>query len=159
MQQVSSRYLTLAKQISALLDRDLPYISNLANFSALLWMELEHINWVGCYLINQSNDTLLLGPFQGKPACSSIVVGKGVCGEAFAKQSSICVPDVHQFPGHIACDGASASEIVVPFHLNGRLIGVIDIDSPQLSRFDDSDQIGIEYLVKELENNLSEVHF
>ncbi|UPW20716.1 GAF domain-containing protein [Agarivorans sp. TSD2052] len=156
---MSSRYITLGKQLEALLDKELPYISNLANFSALLWLELEDINWVGCYIANNANDTLFLGPFQGKPACTSINVGRGVCGEAYATQSTLRIADVHKFPGHIACDSASESEIVVPFYVNGQVFGVIDIDSPRLSRFDPIDQVGIEYLVKVLENNLSELHF
>ncbi|MDO6685993.1 MULTISPECIES: GAF domain-containing protein [unclassified Agarivorans] len=159
MEQVSTRYITLGKQLDAILDKDLPYISSLANFSALLWLELSDINWVGCYLTNQNKDTLFLGPFQGKPACTSITVGKGVCGEAFAQQETLRVADVHSFPGHIACDSASESEIVVPFRLNGQLFGVIDIDSPKLSRFGADDQIGIEHLVNVLENNLADVHF
>ncbi|WP_220721290.1 GAF domain-containing protein [Agarivorans litoreus] len=159
MADVSSRYLTLGKQLDALLDKDLPYISNLANFSALLWLELEEINWVGCYLADKAKKQLFLGPFQGKPACTSIQVGKGVCGSAFAQQQTFRVENVHEFPGHIACDSASESEIVVPLYLNGELFGVVDIDSPRLKRFELSDQIGIEYLVKVLENKLSDVHF
>ncbi|WP_163134367.1 GAF domain-containing protein [Agarivorans sp. Alg241-V36] len=159
MLDVSSRYLTLAKQLEAILDKDLPYISNLANFSALMWLELEEINWVGCYLANQSKSQLFLGPFQGKPACTTIQVGKGVCGSAYEQQQTLRVENVHDFPGHIACDSASESEIVVPLYLNNELFGVIDIDSPRLNRFDSSDQIGIEYLVKVLENKLSDVHF
>ncbi|MEE1673190.1 GAF domain-containing protein [Agarivorans aestuarii] len=159
MLDVSSRYLTLAKQLEAILDKDLPYISNLANFSALMWLELEEINWVGCYLANQSKSQLFLGPFQGKPACTTIQVGKGVCGSAYEQQQTLRVENVHEFPGHIACDSASESEIVVPLYLNNELFGVIDIDSPRLNRFDSSDQIGIEYLVKVLENKLSDVHF
>ncbi|WP_221073760.1 GAF domain-containing protein [Agarivorans aestuarii] len=159
MTDVSSRYLTLGKQLDALLDKELPYISNLANFSALLWLELEEINWVGCYLANQTKTQLFLGPFQGKPACTTILVGKGVCGLAYEQQQTLRVENVHEFPGHIACDSASESEIVVPLYLKNELFGVIDIDSPRLNRFDSSDQIGIEYLVKVLENKLSDVHF
>lgn len=159
MADVSSRYLTLGKQLDALLDKELPYISNLANFSALLWLDLEEINWVGCYLANQTKTQLFLGPFQGKPACTTILVGKGVCGSAYEQQQTLRVENVHEFPGHIACDSASESEIVVPLYLNNELFGVIDIDSPRLNRFDSSDQIGIEYLVKVLENKLSDVHF
>lgn len=159
MEKLSAAYQTLGKQLDAILDPKLPLVSNLANFSALLWLELDNINWVGSYLINSNKDQLLLGPFQGKPACTTIAVGKGVCGEAFQKAQTLRVADVHAFPGHIACDAASKSEIVVPFYRHGQLFGVIDIDSPQASRFDETDQLGIEYLVKLLENKLGEEHF
>ncbi len=159
MEQLSAAYQTLGKQLDAILDPNLPLVSNLANFSALLWLEIDNINWVGSYLVNSTKDQLFLGPFQGKPACTIIAVGKGVCGEAFQQARTLRVADVHTFPGHIACDAASEAEIVVPFYRNGQLFGVIDIDSPQASRFDETDQFGIEYLVKLLENKLGEEHF
>ena len=128
--------------------------ANLANTSALLAGALRDINWVGFYLLK--DDTLILGPFQGKPACVEIKVGKGVCGTAVAEDCTMLVPDVHAFPGHIACDSASNSEIVVPIHCSGKVVGVLDIDSPCLHRFDDEDRHGLECLVHTLEGMLSE---
>ena len=154
MADVSSRYLTLGKQLDALLDKDLPYISNLANFSALLWLELEEINWVGCYLADKAKKQLFLGPFQGKPACTSIQVGKGVCGTAFAEKQTQRIDNVHDFEGHIACDAASNSEIVIPLIKDGNYIGVLDIDSPSLSRFDSDDQTGLERIMASLAEHL-----
>ena len=115
---------------------------------------MRDINWVGFYLLK--DDTLILGPFQGKPACVEIKVGKGVCGTAVAEDCTMLVPDVHAFPGHIACDSASNSEIVVPIHCSGKVVGVLDIDSPCLHRFDDEDRHGLECLVHTLEGMLSE---
>ena len=121
-------YKVLCKQLSAL-TQDIPYpISNLANASALLWQELDRLNWAGFYLMEKG--MLVLGPFQGKPACIEIPVGKGVCGTAVAERKTQLVPDVHQFPGHIACDSASNSEIVIPIYKNGEIFGVLDLDSP-----------------------------
>ncbi|HYE68725.1 MAG TPA: GAF domain-containing protein, partial [Anaerovoracaceae bacterium] len=116
---------------------------------ALLWMGLKDINWAGFYLMQ--NGELLLGPFQGKPACIHIPVGRGVCGEAAAQGCTLCVDDVHQFPGHIACDSASNSEIVVPIRSGDKIIGVLDIDSPITSRFNSSDKNGLEAMVRILE--------
>ena len=145
-------YKVLCKQISAL-TQDIPYpISNLANASALLWQELDRLNWAGFYLME--NGILVLGPFQGKPACIEITVGKGVCGTAVAEQKTQLVPDVHQFPGHIACDSASNSEIVIPIYKNGEIFGVLDIDSPYLNRFTEEDRAGLEAFVRVLETNL-----
>ena len=127
-------------------------IANLANASALLAQYLERINWVGFY--KMTDGALVLGPFQGKPACIRIEVGKGVCGTAVAENRTQLVYDVHQFPGHIACDSASNSEIVVPIHKNGAVWGVLDIDSPYVGRFTKEDQVGLEALVKELEKTL-----
>lgn len=127
-------------------------IANLANASALLWQELPNLNWAGFYLLE--GDTLILGPFQGKPACIKIPVGKGVCGTAVKESKTLVVPDVHQFPGHIACDCASNSEIVVPICKNGKIIGVLDIDSPQFDRFSEEDRLGLEAFVKTLEKAL-----
>lgn len=128
-----------------------PYlISNLANASALLGEALTDINWAGFYLMQE--ERLILGPFQGRPACVEIPSGKGVCGAAAEKDEILLVENVHEFPGHIACDSASNSEIVIPVHKDGRVIGVLDIDSPVFSRFDEEDKEGLESLVRILED-------
>ncbi len=137
-------------QLKALLEGETEVIPNLANASALLGQALQDINWVGFYLMRSGE--LLLGPFQGKPACIHIPVGKGVCGTAVSEARTQLVPDVHAFPGHIACDSASRSEIVVPIQSKDRVIGVLDIDSPILNRFDEEDRIGLEEVVRILEN-------
>ena len=130
-----------------------PYeISNLSNAAALLWAALPDINWAGFY--KMVDGQLILYPFQGKTACVRISVGKGVCGTAVAEDVTQLVPDVHQFPGHIACDCASNSEIVVPIHVNGEIWGVLDIDSPCLNRFTETDQAGLEQFVAVLEGIL-----
>ena len=121
-----------------------------ANISALIYESLEDINWVGFYLIREGE--LQLGPFQGKTACTRIPVGKGVCGSAVAEKQIMRVADVHAFPGHIACDSASNSEIVVPIHKNGQIVGVLDIDSPSLARFTEEDKAGLEEFVNTLES-------
>lgn len=146
-------YELLCKQLTALVEGEKEPIPNLANASALLWMALKDINWAGFYLMK--NGELLLGPFQGKPACIHIPMGRGVCGEAAAQDCTLCVEDVHQFPGHIACDSASNSEIVVPIRSGDKIIGVLDIDSPITSRFDDTDQAGLEEFVRILESACS----
>ena len=131
------------------LTQDIPHpIANMANAAALLWQVLDRINWAGFYLLE--NDTLVLGPFQGKPACIEIPVGKGICGTAVAAGKTIRVDDVHAFPGHIACDCDSRSEIVIPLRKNGRILGVLDIDSPVLGRFTSEDQIGLEHFAEVL---------
>lgn len=138
----SISYSLLLEQLKAL-TQDVPYpVANLANASALLWQELPQINWAGFYQLQ--GDLLILGPFQGKPACIRIPMGKGVCGTAAASGKTVRVDNVHDFPGHIACDGASNSEIVVPIFANGQLWGVLDIDSPVFSRFTPEDQQGLE---------------
>ena len=125
------------------LTEDVPHrIANLANASALIYDRLEDLNWAGFYLLE--GDKLILGPFQGKPACIEIPVGKGVCGTAVQEGKSQPVPDVHLFPGHIACDSASNSEIVVPLRVRGKIAGVLDIDSPWPGRFTEEDQAGLE---------------
>ena len=145
-------YAFLAQQLSALID-GVPYeTANLANASALLWQELGDINWAGFY--KMTDGALVLGPFQGKPACIRIEVGRGVCGTAVAEDRTQLVPNVHEFPGHIACDGASNSEIVVPLHANGEIWGVLDIDSPLFERFDDEDRAGLEKFALVLEKSL-----
>src|SRR5690606_27919259 len=141
-------YELVIKQLSALLDGEQDVIANLSNASALLNQFLDNINWVGFYLYKE--DQLVLGPFQGLPACVRIPIGKGVCGTAAKQEQTIVVPDVHQFPGHIACDAASQSEIVVPIVKDGELVGVLDIDSPIKDRFDNDDKTGLEQFVKAL---------
>ena len=145
-------YENLAAQLAALTE-GVPYeVANLANASALLWQELPDINWVGFYKMEEG--ALILGPFQGKPACIRIPIGRGVCGTAVAEDQVQLVYDVHQFPGHIACDCASNSEIVLPLHKNGEIWGVLDIDSPHFGRFTEADQEGLEAFVHTLENVL-----
>ncbi|NQZ92846.1 MAG: GAF domain-containing protein [Moritella sp.] len=146
-------YQRLAQQADALMAEETHLIANLANLSALLFMELEDINWVGFYLYE--NDELVLGPFQGQPACIRIPVGRGVCGTAASTLQTQLVTDVHDFPGHIACDAASNSEVVVPIVVNDKLIGVLDIDSPSIGRFDQDDLVGAELLVSQLVKRLS----
>ena len=131
----------------------IPYtMTNLANASALLNEKLEDINWVGFYTIK--NGRLVLGPFQGKVACTIIPIGKGVCGTAARTDTTQLVPDVHKFPGHIACDSASNSEIVIPMHRNGEVFGVLDIDSPLFNRFTEEDRKGLEEFARILEKTL-----
>lgn len=130
--------LRLIAQARALLDGQRDRIANAANLCALLFMELRDVNWAGFYFLR--GNELIVGPFQGKPACVTIPVGKGVCGAAAATRAVQRVPDVHAFPGHIACDADSRSEIVVPLESGGELIGVLDIDSPLPDRFDDNDE-------------------
>ena len=145
----SVNYPLLNVQLQALVE-GIPYESaNLANAAALLWQELPDINWAGFY--KMTDGALVLGPFQGKPACVRIPVGKGVCGTAVAEDQIQLVYDVHQFPGHIACDCASNSEIVLPIHVNGQIWGVLDIDSPLVGRFSEDDRDGLEQIVKTLE--------
>ena len=135
------------------LTADIPYeIANLSNASALLWAALPDINWCGFY--KMVDGQLVLYPFQGKTACIRIPVGRGVCGTAVAEDRTQLVPDVHKFPGHIACDSASNSEIVVPIHVKGKIWGVLDIDSPYYDRFTQEDQAGLEQFVKLLETVL-----
>lgn len=142
-------YDLLAEQLKALVDGETHPIPNLANASALLNEALDNINWVGFYLMKE--DYLLLGPFQGKPACIRIPFGRGVCGTAVKEDQIQRVPDVHEFPGHIACDSASNSEIVIPIHANGTIVGVLDIDSPIFNRFSEEDEKGLLNIVKILE--------
>lgn len=145
-------YALLADELTALTD-SVPYeTANLANASALLWQELENINWVGFY--KMQDDVLVLGPFQGKPACVTIAVGRGVCGTAVAQDAVQLVRDVHEFQGHIACDSASNSEIVLPVHVGGRVWGVLDIDSPVTGRFTEADREGLLLVVAVMEKAL-----
>ena len=140
----SDLYAELVSQARGLLHDEHDLVANAANFSALLYHALPDVNWVGFYFIRDGE--LLVGPFQGKPACVRIAMGKGVCGTAAAKRESIVVPDVTKFPGHIFCDGDSQSEVVVPLIKAGKLLGVLDVDSPKLARFDDVDRAGLEKL-------------
>lgn len=142
-------YAGLAAQLRALIQGVPHPIANLANASALLFDALEDVNWAGFYLLE--GDTLVLGPFQGKPACIEIPLGKGVCGTAARRNETVRVEDVHRFPGHIACDSASQSEIVVPLRRNGAVFGVLDIDSPRPARFTPADQTGLEAFARTLE--------
>ena len=147
-----TNYDTVAAVLAALTD-GVPYeVANLANASALLWQEMPEINWVGFY--KMTDGALVLGPFQGKTACIRIPVGRGVCGTAVAEDKIQLVYDVHQFPGHIACDSASNSEIVLPIHVNGEIWGVLDIDSPHIGRFTEADRAGLEKIVEVLERIL-----
>jgi len=141
-------YELVIKQLAALLDGEPNQIANLSNASALLNQFLDRINWSGFYLLEDGE--LVLGPFQGLPACVRIPLGKGVCGTAAANKETIVVQDVNQFPGHIACDAASQSEIVIPLIKNGKLLGVLDIDSPEKSRFDEVDKEYLEKFAEEL---------
>ena len=143
-------YQTLIRQSEELLRVEPWYVSALSNLSALIMSSLPDLNWAGFYLMKDGQ--LVLGPFQGKVACIHIAVGKGVCGTAVAEDKTQLVEDVHAFPGHIACDGASNSEIVVPIHYNGEIVGVLDIDSPKLSRFTTEDRDGLELIVSTLES-------
>jgi L-methionine (R)-S-oxide reductase len=138
-------YAALRDELSALIAGESDWIANLANASSLLYHSLDQVNWAGFYLLRDSE--LVVGPFQGKPACVRIALGRGVCGTAAQRRETIVVTDVHQFPGHIACDSASNSEIVVPMMKNDDLIGVLDIDSPIKNRFDDADREGLERFV------------
>ena len=138
-------YQNLLPQLRSLLAGESDFIANAANFASLLYHSLPELNWAGFYLLKDKE--LVLGPFQGKPACVRIRVGKGVCGVAAAQRETVIVPNVHEFPGHIACDSASNSEIVIPLFDGERVLGVFDVDSPTLKRFDDQDAEGLLELV------------
>ena len=145
-------YAALSARLTALVE-DVPHlIANLANASALLYQEIPDLNWAGFYLLE--GEQLVLGPFQGKPACIEIPLGRGVCGTAAQTGRPQLVPDVHAFPGHIACDSVSNSEIVVPLYCGGRLWGVLDLDSPTLNRFGQRDLEGLTALCREMEKAL-----
>ncbi|PKR79296.1 histidine kinase [Halalkalibacillus sediminis] len=145
-------YQLLSKQLDSLLEGEPDTTANLSNASALLNQFLEQVNWVGFYLMKDGE--LVLGPFQGLPACVRIADGKGVCGTATSEKKTMLVDDVHQFPGHIACDAQSQSEIVVPIIKDGNVYGVLDIDSPIKSRFDENDQKGLEAFVDVLKKHI-----
>ncbi|UXH43863.1 GAF domain-containing protein [Rossellomorea vietnamensis] len=144
----------VTKQLKALLEGEPNQIANLSNASALLNQFMDRINWVGFYLMEEESNQLVLGPFQGLPACVRIPLGRGVCGTAASEQKTLRIEDVHQFPGHIACDAASQSEIVIPLVKDGKLIGVLDIDSPEKARFDEEDQKYLEIFTDELLRHL-----
>lgn len=141
-------YGLLLKQLPHVLEGEKNAITNLANFSAMLFNSLNSVNWVGFYLFDGKE--LVLGPFQGKPACVRLQLGKGVCGTSFQNNETLVVADVDEFPGHIACDAESKSEIVIPIEHNGKLYGVLDIDSPIKNRFDDEDKLQLKKLVESL---------
>ena len=148
-----TNYNLLEKQVSSLLEDESNLIAILSNVSALLNDSIDQINWVGFYLIE--NEALILGPFQGHPACVHIAIGKGVCGTAVSEEQTQLVDDVNAFPGHIACDANSKSEIVVPLRKNNQIIGVLDIDAPITSRFTDVDKNGLEQIVARIEKQIS----
>lgn len=139
-------YVQLARELRSLIDGERDFIANLANASALLFHSLPDLNWAGFYLAKEGE--LVVGPFQGKPACVRIAMGKGVCGTSAQQRTTILVPNVHEFAGHIACDSASNSEIVIPLIRGGELLGVLDIDSPKFNRFDAEDRSGLERFVE-----------
>ncbi|MFW8589746.1 GAF domain-containing protein [Glaciecola sp. 2405UD65-10] len=150
--QIESDYHTILGQISALTFNEKDIIANMANISAVLFNSLEEVNWSGFYLLK--DDQLVLGPFQGQPACIRIPMGKGVCGSAAEARKTLVIEDVHQFEGHIACDSASNSEIVIPIIKNDQLIGVLDIDSPLFSRFSNNDAVNLNKVVDILVNGM-----
>jgi L-methionine (R)-S-oxide reductase len=141
-------YVQVQKELAALLAGERDFLANTANCAALLFHSLPDLNWAGFYFLKGSD--LVLGPFQGKPACIRIGPGRGVCGAAVVARETVIVADVHQFPGHIACDAASNSEIVVPLIKNDQLLGVLDLDSPLVGRFDDADAKGLQSMVATL---------
>jgi GAF domain-containing protein len=145
-------YAALAQELEGLLSGEKDLIANAANATSLIYHALPDLNWCGVYLFTGSE--LIVGPFQGKPACVRIALGKGVCGTAASQRKTIVVKDVHEFPGHIACDAASNSEIVVPLIAKGELLGVLDLDSPKLARFDEDDRRGLEKLAAVFLNSL-----
>ena len=144
-------YALLKSQLVSLFEGERDFIANAANFSSLMYHSLPDLNWAGFYLLKENE--LVLGPFQGQPACVRIEIGKGVCGTAAEQQQTIIVDNVHEFPGHIACDSASNSEIVVPLIRDGELTGVLDLDSPLLARFDEEDAEGLNELTKVFMNS------
>lgn len=148
-------YAEIALQLRGLLEGETDRIANAANFSALLFDRLPDLNWVGFYFLNETGDELIVGPFQGKPACVRIAVGRGVCGTAIAERRSIIVPDVHAFPGHIACDAASRSELVILMRSVDTILGVLDLDSPIPNRFDQADREHLEHLTEVLMHSFS----
>ena len=145
-------YTLLCLQLDSLISEVCHPISNLSNAAALLWESLDRLNWAGFYL--RKDDILILGPFQGKTACIEIPLGRGVCGTAAMRKESVLVPDVHLFPGHIACDGASESELVVPLFRRDEVIGVLDLDSPEKNRFAEEDRAGLEQFARVLEQTM-----
>lgn len=150
-------YSTIKKQASILIESTNNLISDLSNVSSLLFNSLDDVSWVGFYIY--SNEKLLLGPFMGKPACTEIEIGKGVCGTAFAKKETIIVKNVHDFIGHIACDSASNSEIVVPIFTNEKVVGVLDLDSTSIGRFTETDKMELEEIAKVISESFFKEQF
>jgi L-methionine (R)-S-oxide reductase len=149
LQEFSSKpelYDFLTRQLHTLLEGESDFLANAANAASLVYHSLPEVNWAGFYFFR--NGQLVVGPFQGKPACTRLALGRGVCGTAAAERRTVVVPNVHDFPGHVACDSASASEIVVPIIAEDRLIGVFDVDSPAIGRFDAEDRVGLESVVR-----------
>ena len=144
----TSVYEKLSSELPALIGNQTDFLANISNFAALLFNTLPSLNWAGFYLLRGTD--LVLGPFQGKPACSCIAMGDGVCGTAALQRAAVVVPDVHAFPGHIVCDEASQSEMVLPVFKDGRLVGVLDLDSPLSGRFDETDRDSIQQLLQTL---------
>ena len=155
MSNKQKQYDLINAQVQALISGESDMIANMANIAAVLFNNLEQVNWAGFYLYKE--EQLVLGPFQGQPACIRIPIGKGVCGTAASRQKTIVVKDVHEFVGHIACDAASNSEVVVPIVVKDKLIGVLDIDSPITARFDDDDRKGLEMLVSIFEASFTSI--
>jgi GAF domain-containing protein len=147
-QDKAAAYGELARSLRALLTGERDLVANAANMAALLYFSLPGLNWAGFYLVERGSGDLMVGPFQGRPACVRIPLGRGVCGTSAARRETVIVRDVHDFPGHIACDAASNSEIVVPVLRDGELLGVLDLDSPLHARFDEDDARGLEALVR-----------
>ena len=150
-------YSILTKQAALLTESTSNLISDLSNVSSLLFNELKDVSWVGFYIY--SNGKLLLGPFCGKPACTEIKVGNGVCGTSFERKETVLVENVHEFPGHIACDSASNSEIVVPVFYKGSIVGVLDLDSTSFNRFNNEDKIGLEAIAEVISNSFGKEQF
>jgi len=144
----TERYLELRRYVLALTEGETDWLANLANVAAAIYDHVQHVNWAGFYLMKGGE--LVLGPFQGLPACVRIAVGRGVCGTAAAERRTQVVPDVHEFPGHIACDDRSRSEIVVPIVVGGEVVGVLDIDSPRVANFDIEDRRALETIVADI---------
>ena len=153
LEVTETNYDLLQKQVSSLIEDESNMIAILSNVSALLNDSIDQINWIGFYLVEDNE--LILGPFQGHPACVHIAIGKGVCGTAVAQDKTQLVEDVNAFPGHIACDANSKSEIVVPIHKDNNVIGVLDIDAPITNRYNNEDKQGLEAIVKIIEQQLS----
>lgn len=153
---MNTDYSLIARQIESLIDGEFDSIAVLSNVTAILNQSIDNLNWVGFYFLKDNQ--LVLGPFQGNVACYRIPLDKGVCGKAVSTNTTQRIDDVHAFPGHIACDSASESELVVPLVVNGDIIGVLDIDSPSLSRFSNDDQVGIELCVEKLVKHLANCH-
>ena len=148
-------YAQLAQQVEAIVAGEQDLVANMANISAILYWALENVNWAGFYLVKEGQ--LVLGPFHGQPACIRIPIGKGVCGMAVSENTIQLIEDVHQFSGHIACDAASKSEIVLPIRQNSQIIAVLDLDSPNISRFDLDDKVGLSQIVDILQATICDV--